>query len=56
MGSDKRRDRRGRHSTEELPQHEVNLPGYYLARWPVTVAQFAAFVQGSDHNPQVWTA
>ena len=31
----------------ELPQHELNLPGYYLARWPVTVAQFAAFVQDS---------
>ena len=36
---------------DELPQHEVILPGYYLARWPVTVAQFAAFVRDSGHKP-----
>ncbi len=27
----------------ERPPHRVSLPHYYLARWPVTVAQFAAF-------------
>jgi formylglycine-generating enzyme required for sulfatase activity len=47
MGSDKRRDVWA--YDDELPQHEVNLPGYYLARWPVTVAQFAAFVRDSGH-------
>ncbi|NJM13530.1 MAG: formylglycine-generating enzyme family protein [Synechococcaceae cyanobacterium SM1_2_3] len=49
MGSDKRRD--GQAFSAELPQHETNLPGYYLARWPVTVAQFAAFVEASGHQP-----
>ena len=49
MGSDQWRDEQA--YDNELPQHEVNLPGYYLARWPVTVAQFAAFVGASDHKP-----
>lgn len=28
----------------------MSLPGYYLARWPVTVAQFAAFVRDSGYK------
>ena len=49
MGSDQRRDQEA--VDRELPQHEVNLSGYYLARWPVTVAQFAAFVGAKGHKP-----
>ncbi len=35
----------------ETPQHTVDLPGYYIARYPVTVAQFRAFVEDSDYEP-----
>jgi formylglycine-generating enzyme required for sulfatase activity len=29
----------------EVPQHQVTLPAYYISRYPVTVAQFRAFVR-----------
>ncbi len=31
--------------------HRVSLPHYYLAHWPVTVAQFTAFARDSGHKP-----
>lgn len=49
MGSDKKRDSDA--LDEELPQHEVTLPTYYLARYPVTVAQFRAFVEDAKYKP-----
>jgi formylglycine-generating enzyme required for sulfatase activity len=48
MGSDKKRDPGA--DEDELPQHPVSLPTYYIARYPVTVAQFRAFVDESGYQ------
>lgn len=50
MGSDKDQDPMA--YGFELPQHEITLPLYYIARYPVTVAQFRAFVGDSGHQPE----
>ena len=49
MGSDPKRDPMA--YDNEMPQHQVMLPGYYIARYPVTVAQWRAFVKDSGHEP-----
>jgi formylglycine-generating enzyme required for sulfatase activity len=50
MGSDKSIDTQA--YGDELPQHELALPTYYIARYPVTVAQFRAFVEDSGLRPE----
>jgi formylglycine-generating enzyme required for sulfatase activity len=35
---------------DERPQHEVILPAFYMARYPVTVQQLSAFVADSSHE------
>jgi formylglycine-generating enzyme required for sulfatase activity len=50
MGSDKRRDRDA--DDEEMPQHTLTLPRYFIGRYPVTVAQFQAFVEDSGEQPE----
>ncbi len=48
MGSDPRRDRLAQE--EEQPQHRVYLGAFRIARVPVTVRQFAAFVQATGYE------
>ncbi len=42
MGSDPKKDRRA--YEEEQPQHRLTLPAFQIARFPVTVAEYACFV------------
>jgi formylglycine-generating enzyme required for sulfatase activity len=48
MGSDKQKDELA--FDDEAPQHMLHLPEYRIARVPVTVAQFAAFVGATGHK------
>jgi formylglycine-generating enzyme required for sulfatase activity len=45
MGSDWSRDSRAAY--DELPQHQVELPAFWMARFLVTVGQFRSFVQAT---------
>jgi formylglycine-generating enzyme required for sulfatase activity len=49
MGSDPQMDKQA--YDDEHPQHERELSPYYIACYPVTVAQFRAFVQASEYKP-----
>jgi formylglycine-generating enzyme required for sulfatase activity len=58
MGSDKARDPRAYEDDHDLPQHEVTLPAYSISKYPVTNAQYAAFVQDGGYTERwrkCWT-
>jgi formylglycine-generating enzyme required for sulfatase activity len=50
MGSDKANDKKA--GENETPEHEVTLPEYYIGRFPVTVAQFRAYVDATGERPK----
>jgi len=50
MGSNKKKDSQA--YDDELNQHKVKLPFYYIAHYPVTVAQFQTFVDESGYKPE----
>ena len=49
MGTDPRHDKIG--DDDEQPQHHVTLPGYYIAKYPVTVAEYRYFVSAGGPEP-----
>lgn len=50
MGSNPKQDAEA--EEWEQSQHTITLPRYYIARYPVTVAQFRAFVEQSGYQPK----
>ena len=52
MGSDPRRDKQAQ--TDEQPQHRINLAAFSIGRFPVTVAEYACFVETGQRQPQQW--
>jgi sulfatase modifying factor 1 len=48
MGSDKTKDPDA--SDNELPQQRMGLPTFWIARTPLTVAQFAQFVTATNYK------
>ena len=55
MGSDPKRDLAAAKESlavREQPQHTVTLPAYEIARFPVTVAEYACFVRAGQPEPK----
>lgn len=49
MGSDKTKDKDAQ--DREMPQHEVNLSAYRIARYPVTNVEYKRFVDAKGYQP-----
>ena len=49
MGSDKKHDNMARE--DEFPRHRVELTGYSIGTYPVTVAQYKAYLQSEQLEP-----
>ncbi len=53
MGSDKAHDPEAH--DDELPQHEVYIPDFHIARYPITNMQYKRFVDATGHDvPRGW--
>ncbi|MBN1932714.1 MAG: SUMF1/EgtB/PvdO family nonheme iron enzyme [Desulfobacterales bacterium] len=50
MGSDEKDDKDAREN--ERPQHTVILPTFYIGKYPATVAQYRAFVDATNYEPE----
>jgi formylglycine-generating enzyme required for sulfatase activity len=37
---------------DEIPQHQITLPSYYIGRYPATGRQFRAFIDRTGHKPE----
>jgi formylglycine-generating enzyme required for sulfatase activity len=54
MGSDPAKDKDAQ--DDEQPQHTLTLAAFQIARYPVTVAEFACFVRAGQKRPPNWRA
>jgi len=52
MGSDPAKDKAAR--DDEQPQHRVYVDEFYLGKYPVTNAQYAAFGEAIGHKVGIW--
>jgi len=48
MGSDPQKDKDAQ--DDEQPQHDVALPEYWMAKYPVTVAQWRTFIEAAEYD------
>lgn len=54
MGSDPRQDSQAH--DDEQPMHQVEVPAFLISRYPITNAQFHAFVESGGYQlPEYWT-
>ena len=48
--------KKGEGNSEEQPQHQLDLPAFWMSRYPITNAQYMAFVQDGGYRIEsIWT-